>query len=230
MMKYRNNNFATKSINMLFIFIRVTFLLGVVFSNNLNAENIVNTEAEDEKDSAMTVVKNTEGSIRQHLSDDYHGQSQLLLDLIEESISPHVDFEGITRLSVGKYWKELDDSQKQSLVKEVRRMLIRSYISALASYNGQEIKYLPVEAQSRPDDALVRTEIIGATGKEASVDYRLHNKHGNWKVYDVISDGISVVMSQRTSFQVILKLSGVNVLIKELARLNNAEIKIASNL
>lgn len=209
-------------------------LVSLVFCQNASAGNVV--EGIDvEQDSAKAVVQNTERQIRQWLSDDTNTnkeKQESKLELVEVSVAPNIDFEGITRISVGSHWKNLNKIQKQNLVHEVKDMLIRNYIMVLDSYHDQEVRYLPTQAQSRPHDALVKTEIIGSNGhKEQSIDYRLHNKKGSWKVYDVIADGVSVVLSQKVAFRAIIQVSGVDSLIQQLADKNGADReKLASNI
>src|SRR3954465_8858804 len=71
------------------------------------------------------------------------GDKQKALKLAEEKVLPHVDFEEATRLAVGRAWREATPEQKQKLVGEFRRMLVRTYSNAIEGYQGQTLKVLP---------------------------------------------------------------------------------------
>src|SRR6195256_6905335 len=78
------------------------------------------------------------------------GDKQKALKLAEEKVLPHIDFQEATRLAVGKSWNQATPEQKQKLVDEFRRMLVRTYSSAIQAYEGQTMKVQPL--RMKPDD------------------------------------------------------------------------------
>jgi len=122
-------------------------------------------------------------------------------DLVDEILIPHIDFERMSRWVLGKHWRRASSSEKQDFVEEFRKLIIRTYSTALLEYNGQEIRFLPVRDASDPNRASVRTEIRPNNGPMIPIAYDLYkNEVGEWKVYDVSIDGISLIANYRSSF------------------------------
>jgi phospholipid transport system substrate-binding protein len=147
--------------------------------------------------------------------------------LSNELMAPHIDFPRITRLVIGKYWRTASPAQQQQLIKEVKDLLIRSYVTAMSSYvddiiavaEKQGIKYLPSRYKSGDKKASVRATIALEGGQKADVQYQLYYRD-EWKIYDIRLEGISLAITYRTSFGEQIKRDGLDNLITELASRN----------
>jgi phospholipid transport system substrate-binding protein len=64
------------------------------------------------------------------------GNTARITQLIEEKVAPHFDFNRMTRLAVGRSWREATDEQKAALTGEFRALLVRSYAAAFTAYTG----------------------------------------------------------------------------------------------
>ena len=145
----------------------------------------------------------------------------------DELMMPHVDFPRITRLVIGKYWRDASPAQQQQLIKEIKSLLVRSYVSAMTSYvddivavaeqNG--IKYLPSRYKTGDKKASVRATISLQGGQSADVQYQLYYRD-EWKIYDIRIEGISLAITYRTSFGEQIKRDGLDKLIAQLADRN----------
>lgn len=130
-------------------------------------------------------------------------------DLVNEILIPHIDFKRMSRWVLGKHWRRANNEEKQEFVAEFRKLIIRTYSTALLEYSGQEIHFLPVRDQSDPNRASVRTEIRPASGPVIPISYDLYkNDIGKWKVYDVSIDNISLIANYRSSFGSQIRRSG----------------------
>ena len=67
------------------------------------------------------------------------GNMSKVVQLAEQKVLPHFDFERMTRLAVGRNWNQATPEQKQALVKEFRTMLVRTYSSSRSQYRNQTI-------------------------------------------------------------------------------------------
>src|SRR5712672_2132448 len=92
------------------------------------------------------------------------GDKQKALKLAEEKVLPHIDFEEATRLAVGKSWSQATAEQKKKLVDEFRRMLVRTYSSAIQAYEGQTMKVQPLRMKPDDTDVTVHNQYIRAGG------------------------------------------------------------------
>ena len=79
--------------------------------------------------------------------------------LVDEILLPHTDFERMSRLAMGKYWKQSSDSQRQQFVQEFKELLIRTYATAIHRVLPEDISYLPERNSGAPDKTVVRTEV-----------------------------------------------------------------------
>ena len=148
------------------------------------------------------------------------GDKQKALQLAEEKVLPHIDFEEATRLAVGRAWREASAEQKKKLTDEFRRMLVRTYSSAISAYEGQTMKVQPVHMKADDTDVTVHNQYIRAGGKPVQLDYQMHKTDKGWKIYDIVVEGVSLVLTYRSEFDAVVKQQGVDGLIKRLAEKN----------
>jgi phospholipid transport system substrate-binding protein len=148
------------------------------------------------------------------------GDKQKALKLAEEKVLPLIDFEEATRLAVGRSWREATPEQRKRLTDEFRQMLVRSYSSAISRYEGQTMKVLPSRAKPEDTDVTVRNQYIRPNAKPVQLDYQMHKTDAGWKVYDIVVEGVSLVLTYRSEFDAVVKQSGVDGLIKRLGEKN----------
>ena len=145
------------------------------------------------------------------------GDRQKALKLAEEKILPHVDFEEATRLAVGRSWREASPEQRKKLTDEFRRMLVRTYSSAVSTYQGQTMKVLPVRMKPEDTEATVRNQYIRSGAKPVSIDYSMRKTDAGWKIYDIVVEGVSLVLTYRSEFDAVVRQEGIDGLIKRMA-------------
>ena len=152
-----------------------------------------------------------------------NGNQKKILDLIEAKVLPNFDFSRMTRLAGGRNWTQATDAQKESLVKEFRTMLVRTYSTSLSQYRNQTIEVKPAKLAAGDKDTVVRTVVNQAGGQPIPIDYGLELSDKGWKVYDVVVDGVSLVTTYRGSFNDEIRKSGIDGLVKTLADRNRAQ-------
>jgi phospholipid transport system substrate-binding protein len=120
-------------------------------------------------------------------------------DKLKELIYQRFDFTEMAKRSLGSEWPRRSPEEQKEFVKLFTVLLERAYLDQLESYSGEKIQYL----KEREDDnyAQVETKIIDKKGQEFSVNYWLHNRNGDWKVYDVVIEEISLVNNYRAQFK-----------------------------
>jgi len=152
------------------------------------------------------------------------GDKDKALQLAEQKVLPHVDFEEATRLAVSRAWSRASAEQQKALVTEFRAMLLRTYTNAIGTYTGTQAKLLPTrgkpEGEARGSEATVRYQFSRSGGKPLLVAYELRKTGAGWKIYDISVEGMSLVLTYRTEFDGILKQEGIDGLISRLAQKN----------
>lgn len=153
------------------------------------------------------------------------GDKNKMASLIEEKIVPHFDFDRITRLVVGKSWREATPEQKQALVEQFRTMLVRSYSAAYTTYSQIAIDVKPLKVAPNEDDVTVQSQIkLPGGAPPVNVDYAMFKNDSDWKVYDVKVDGISMVTTYRSTFQDEIRKGGIPGLIQTLSDVNAGKV------
>lgn len=142
--------------------------------------------------------------------------------LIERHVAPHMDFVTLSRLTLGKNWRRATAAQRERFVREYGRLLVRVYAAALAGYSRQKIEYLSSKVSDDQRRATVRTRIVEPGQAPLEVDYSLRKIDGNWKIYDVRIEGISLVMNYRASFSEEISAHGFDGLIERLVARNTS--------
>jgi len=148
------------------------------------------------------------------------GDKQKALKLAEEKVLPYIDFEQATRLAVGRAWSQASAEQKKRLVSEFRNMLVRTYSNAISAYQGQTLKVLPSHGKQDPEDTTVRTQFVRAGGQPLPIEFHMRQADKTWKVYDIVVEGVSLVITYRSEFAAVVKQEGIDGLIKRLAQKN----------
>ena len=148
------------------------------------------------------------------------GDKQKAVKLAEEKILPYVDFEEATRLAVGRGWKEASPEQRKKLIAEFRNMLVRTYSNAIGAYEGQTMKVQPSRVKPGENEATVRNQFIRPGGKPVLIDYSMRKTDKGWKIYDIVVEGVSLVLTYRSEFDAVVKQDGVDGLIKRLGQKN----------
>jgi len=163
-------------------------------------------------DAAGNLVKVTAERIINRIEQDrsvINSNPRHVFELVDEILLPHIDFKRMSRWVLGKYWRRAKPAQREAFTNEFRDLLIRTYSTALLEYSGQQINFLPVRASADASSVSVRTEIRPDNGPVIPISYDLYlNDEGEWKVYDVSIDGISLVANYRSSFASQIRRSG----------------------
>jgi phospholipid transport system substrate-binding protein len=140
--------------------------------------------------------------------------------LVDEKILPYVEFEKMTRLAVGRGWRQATPEQRAALTREFRTLLVRTYSGALSQVTDHKVELRPFRAQPTDTDVLVRTSVVASRGDPIQLDYRLEKTDAGWKIYDVNILGVWLVENYKTQFASQINAGGVDGLIKTLTDRN----------
>lgn len=164
----------------------------------------------------LTVVRNDK--------DIRAGNVARIVQLIEDKVAPHFDFERMTRLAVGRPWREATPAQRESLIKEFRTLLVRSYSAAFTAYTGIAVEYRPYKMTPGETETTVQTLIkLPGGAPPMGVDYDMGSTPEGWKVYDVRVAGASLIINYRNLFAQEIQSDGIDGLIKSLVDKNSGK-------
>lgn len=171
---------------------------------------------------AQALVRQTTEQVLSRLEaqrEELRQNPQELYALIEDVVLPHFDFEAMSRLVLARHWRTATPAQRERFVEEFRSLLVRTYGTALLEYTGQEIAYQPVHAGKDARRVSVPTQVIPREGgPPIPIVYRLYSKDGEWKVYDISVDGVSLLLNYRNSYGRIVRQEGMGALLERMSR------------
>jgi phospholipid transport system substrate-binding protein len=121
---------------------------------------------------------------------------------LKSLVSERFDFNEMAKRSLGSHWARQSPEDQKEFAKRFTDLLINSYSDTLAAYRGEKIRYLDESGDG--GFARVNTVITNSKGENFKVDYSLHRAGGDWKVYDVIIEDVSLVNNYRSQFARIL--------------------------
>ena len=149
------------------------------------------------------------------------GDTTNLIAWAEKSVLSSFDFNRMTRLAVGKDWRQATPEQQKLLIQEFRAMLVRTFANAFIGITkNQTLEYLPFKMNGDEKDVIVKTLIIKPGRKPVDVNFSLERGAETWRVYDVVLAGVSLITNYRESFTQEIRANGIDGLIKQLADKN----------
>lgn len=155
-----------------------------------------------------------------------------LFTVVEQALLPHVEINVMSRFVLGQHWRRASDEQKARFSEEFKNLLVRFYVSALLddpeqldsllAEGNNLVRYLPVTVADDTRTTTVRGEVfLPNNGPRVPVSFSLMRiESGEWLLYDVNVDGISLVSNYRTSFSADISREGLDRLIDRLAERN----------
>ncbi len=140
---------------------------------------------------------------------------------VNETIYPHTDFDKISALVLGKIWKTATPDEKARFKHEFQILLIRTYSRAFVEFKDWSVHFLPLDMEAGANKAMVKTEVLQPGIKPVGVDYRMELVNGQWKAYDIMIEGVSLVTNYRTTFSNEVQTKGsLSAVIDDIAKRN----------
>ncbi|MDO9104812.1 MAG: ABC transporter substrate-binding protein [Methylovulum sp.] len=152
-----------------------------------------------------------------------------ITEYVQEVIYPHTDFDRIAALVLGKLWKSATNDERERFKKEFQTLLVRTYSRAFVEFKEWTVRFLPLEMETDAAKVIVKTQVLQPGIQPIAVDYRMALHNGEWKAYDIMIEGVSLVTNYRTTFSTEVQTKGsLNAVIDGLAK-RNAEALAAKS-
>lgn len=184
----------------------------------------VNAASEKELNAPQLVIQQTSDLLYGIIQKDKErlNNRDYVFQLVSDVIEPRVDLNKISRLVLGKYWRKASQEQKDQFQVEFKNLLVNTYSTAFKEFGEWTVNFLPMTLDPSKKRVIIKTKIIQPSRPPIDVNYRMaRNKAGEWKSYDVIIEGISMVTNYKSSFAKSIKRSGgLENVIKQLAEKN----------
>ncbi len=139
--------------------------------------------------------------------------------LVNSIIVPYINFNMVAKRALGTaYWNKASSGQRSRFTAQFKKLLVRTYSSAFASYNNWSMQHLGTKNSGK--SVAVNTRVSPSGTSPVNVSYLMYGSGGSYRVYDIYISGVSLAKSHSASFQGIVRSSGMEGLIKKLIAMN----------
>src|SRR5437868_13619825 len=124
----------------------------------------------------------------------------------------HTDFDcpAIARFVLGRYWRAASEQEQQEFIKLFENYVVFVYTARLSNFGGESLKVRG--SRSDGDGVIVSTDVVGpGGGSPMRIDWRLVPDNGTYKISDVIVEGVSMAVTQRSEFASVVQRNGGQV-------------------
>ncbi len=148
---------------------------------------------------------------------------ELMRDIVKQELMPVIDYRYASYKILGKQLKKTTKEQRQKFVDAMHHYLIRTYANALNQYNDQQVVYENGKVKVGAKMASVNATIVDGNKPDIHLTFQMrkNKKTGQWKAYDMIVEGISLLSSKRAEFSGRIAKYGIDQVTVELAALTN---------
>ncbi len=192
-------------------FLVVVFAVILAWNPGLAVASQVTEDVKDTIDKVIEIVG------REDLKNNKEARREALREVIDQRFNYHQ----MVRRALAKNWKGRSDQERREFTGLFKKLLENSYASKLESYSDETINFTDEVIKGKY--ALVKTEVV-RKASTISVDYKLINGDGAWKIYDFVIEGVSMVRNYRSQFSKIIRKDSYEGLVRKLTdKVNDLE-------
>ncbi len=125
-------------------------------------------------------------------------------------LTRNFDMNTIARFSLGRHWRVATKQQRDEYMKLFKAMIIDVYSERFKDYQGQQIEVTGSRKEGERD-ILVHSKLTQESGPDVKVDWRVRKREGRYKVIDIIVEGVSMALTQRSDFSSVVQRGGGNM-------------------
>ena len=140
---------------------------------------------------------------------------EMLRTIMEEELVPHIDYQFAAFMVLGKHFKSVPKDKLGEYVTTFRKYLITTYASAMGYYDNQEVLFEPESDFADKKSVTVRAVVKDDSRPDIKIAFKVRkdDRTNQWKAYDMVAEGISMLNSKRSEFESILRQDGIDAVI-----------------
>ena len=170
------------------------------------------------------VVKGTTEKLQKLIAENhvkYKADLKTFYKVVDEIVVPHFDQRYIAQLVLARSWKTASEDQRLRFQTAFKNMLMRSYAnSMLENYDSVKADWLPLRMAANATDVTVNSKLLRKQGTPIAVGFQMHIAGGEWRIYDILIENLSLISNFRAQFAAEIKKSGIDAVI---ARMESGE-------
>lgn len=187
--------------------------LGILCINVASAEDAALTMLKQVTDEMTTTLTQQQAAIKKDPNE--------IVRIIDKVILPHIAIADMSKAVLGRHWRTATPQQRQNFQDAFETWAVLSYSAAFLHYTDQKIEFGKVTPiGNKGDREQINTRIKQTDGPDIVVNYRLLNKNGEWKVYDINVENVSLVNSFRSQVSSQISQKGLDAVIADINKRN----------
>ena len=151
-----------------------------------------------------------------------------------ELLTAGFDVKAISRFVLGRYWRRANEAEREEFTGLFEDLIVATYSRKFSDYGGQILKIEAIREENEKM-AAVASRILRQNGEPIKIDWRLLRRGKSWRIVDVVVEGMSMVLSQRSEYAAVIKGDGGKIegllvkLRKKTARVRSGSVQKADN-
>lgn len=129
---------------------------------------------------------------------------------VREILRNNFDIQTIGKFALGTYWREATESQRNEYMNLFEDMVVQTYTTRFEDYSGQQLK-VDGSMSSGDRDFIVSSQVVQKDGPPVNLEWRIRSKDGALRVVDVVVEGVSMSVTQRSDFSAVIQRGGGNI-------------------
>jgi len=154
-------------------------------------------------DEAVTVLRNPQLSLADERRE------------LRDMAAADLDFDDMARSALGYHWKHLSAEERTQFVRLFTAFIEDAYLSKIQDYSDQQVQFIR-ETFDGQGSAEVYSNVVKSGDSPIALNFMLEQEGGNWKIYDVVVDGISITANYRNQFNRVINEQGFTSLMNEM--------------
>ena len=182
----------------------------------LFAAGTVHAASQSPEESLRSTVEHLQSLIQKNHK-EYRANPQMFYDTVDKVVVPSFDVPYISQLVLARYWRSASPQQRKDFEQAFEDMLVRSYANALLdNANSTKVEWKPSRVDADAKRATVDTVLVQDSGQKYPISFSVHKVDGQWKIYDIIINNISLALNFRSQIGADVKRSGLDEVIKRM--------------
>lgn len=150
---------------------------------------------------------------------EYKADQAKYYKVVNDVVVPRFDVPGIAKLVLGQNYRTATPEQRDRFASAFKDMLVGSYANAmLDNYNSVNITWMPPRASANATDVAVNTSLTRDNGQSYAIGFRVHVVDGDWKIWDITVENVSLVLNFRTQIASEIKRTSLNDVISRMEK------------
>lgn len=164
---------------------------------------------------AVRALKHGQARIDAILGHRKNETPKALRTSLKKAVNAFIDFDELARRALGHHWNEITPAQQKAFQKTMKALVEAAYLSRVKDRADYRVVY---KGEGKADGDVVVHTLLVAKKTRLPIDYRLYKKHGRWFVFDVVTDGLSLLENYRSQFNQLIGKKGFDGLMQTLER------------